>query len=218
MICFLMIGWMKMIECKDILDFLDEIIPDPKCELEAKYDYEFLIAIMLSAQTTDVRVNKVTKVLFGKYDTLEKLGNAKLSDVKKIIWELGNYNKKALAVIGIAKVINDVYWGVVPRNREELEALPMVGRKTVSVFLSEWCDIPNIAVDTHVSRVSRRLGLSKSNDVLKIESDLKKYIPKSKWNRVNQQLVLFGRYFCTARNPKCLECKLANICKKDSFN
>lgn len=203
-----------MIECKSVFDFLDEVIPDPKCELLAKHDYEFLIAIMLSAQTTDVRVNKVTKVLFSKYDTLEKLKNAKLSDVKKIVWELGNYNKKALAVIQIAKTINDVYGGVVPHNREMLECLPMVGRKTVSVFLSEWCDIPNIAVDTHVSRVSRRLGLSKYDDVLKIESDLKKYIPMSKWNRVNQQLVLFGRYFCTARNPKCLDCKLACRCKK----
>jgi len=212
-----MIGWMKMSRSSKIIEYLEEIIPNPKCELNAKHDYEFLIAIMLSAQTTDVRVNKVTKVLFEKYDTLEKLKEASLKDVKKIIMELGNYNKKASAIIDIATIICDKYNKEIPLDRQQLEELQMVGRKTVSVFLSEWHNIPNIAVDTHVARVSKRLGLTKNDDVIKIEQDLKKQIPKENWNRVNQQLVLFGRYYCTARTPKCEECKLCNICKKDNL-
>ncbi len=199
---------------EEILKYLKELLPNAICELEYNKDYEFLIAIMLSAQTTDKRVNKVTKVLFSKYDTLEKLKDAKLVEVENIIKELGNYRKKSKAVIDIANILYNKYDSNVPVNRNLLEELPLVGRKTVSVFLSEYYNIPNIAVDTHVSRVSKRLGFAKdSDDVLKIEEKLKRKFKKDTWNKLHLRLVLFGRYYCTARNPKCESCKLKKDCK-----
>lgn len=199
---------------EEILKYLEELLPNAICELEYNKDYEFLIAIMLSAQTTDKRVNKVTKVLFSKYDTLEKLKDAKLVEVENIIKELGNYRKKSKAVIDIANILYNKYDSNVPVNRNLLEELPLVGRKTVSVFLSEYYNIPNIAVDTHVSRVSKRLGFAKdSDDVLKIEEKLKRKFKKDTWNKLHLRLVLFGRYYCTARNPKCESCKLKKYCK-----
>lgn len=201
----------------EMLMLLEDIIPNPICELEYNKDYEFLIAIMLSAQTTDKRVNKVTKVLFNKYDSLDKLKDADLLDVENIVKELGNYHKKAKALIDIANILYNKYDGVVPKNRTLLEELPLVGRKTVSVFLSEYYNIPNIAVDTHVDRVSKRLGLSKDNDdVLKIEEKLKRKFKKDTWNDLHLRLVLFGRYYCTAKNPKCEGCKLKKYCKYNS--
>ena len=149
-----MIGLMKMY--KKIFDYIDEIIPDPKCELDYNKDYELLIAVMLSAQTTDRRVNEVTSVLFSRYDTLEKLSKANLSDIEKIVFCLGNYTKKSRAVIDISKKLLESGKGL--DDRYFLESLPMVGRKTASVVLSELYNIPNIAVDTHVERVSKRLG------------------------------------------------------------
>lgn len=199
---------------EEILKYLEKLLPNAICELKYNKDYEFLIAIMLSAQTTDKRVNKVTKVLFSKYDTLEKLKDAKLVEVENIIKELGNYRKKSKAVIDIANILYNKYDSKVPVNRNLLEELPLVGRKTVSVFLSEYYNIPNIAVDTHVSRVSKRLGLAKdSDDVLKIEEKLKRKFKRDTWNKLHLRLVLFGRYYCTARNPKCESCKLKKYCK-----
>ena len=199
-----------------IISYFDEIIPDPVCELNYNKDYELLIAVMLSAQTTDKRVNMVTKELFNKYNNLEELANASLIDVINIVMPLGNYKKKAIAVIEIAKLLNSIYGGVVPNDREALEDLPMVGRKTCNVVLSELFNEPNIAVDTHVKRVSNRLGLSFSSNVLEIENDLKKIINKDKWSRFHHQVVLFGRYHCMAIKPKCDNCKLKNICKKSN--
>lgn len=202
-----------------IFSYLDEVIPNPKCELEYSKDYELLIAIMLSAQTTDKRVNLVTRELFNKYPSLKELKEANLEDIKSIVRQLGNFNKKALAVLKIANILYNDYNGIVPRKRELLEKLPLVGRKTVSVFLLEYYDEPNMPVDTHVERVSKRLGFcKKDDDVLTIERKLKKKIPKDKWNRLHQQMVLFGRYHCTAKNPKCENCKLNSICKKGVIN
>lgn len=196
----------------EILSYLEEIIPNPKCELEYNKDYELLIAVMLSAQTTDKRVNIVTKELFSKYDDLDKLSTASLRVVESIVKTLGNYTKKSRAVIEIAKQVKK--WGCVPNNRELLESLPMVGRKTVSVVLSELYKEPNIAVDTHVERVSKRLGLVRTNaDVLKVEKLLKRKIPKEKWCDTHLRMVHFGRYYCTAKKPSCETCKLINICK-----
>jgi len=197
---------------KKIFKYLDEIIPNPKCELNYKKDYELLIAVMLSAQTTDKRVNIVTKELFTKYDSLEKLSNANVSDIEKIVFTLGNYSKKSKAVIEISK--NILEKKEVPNNRKYLETLPMVGRKTVSVVLSELFNEPNIAVDTHVERTAKRLGFAKENDsVLKVEEKLKRKIPKDMWCKAHLQLVHFGRYFCTSKKPNCENCKLTNICK-----
>ena len=197
-----------------ILNYLDELIPNPKCELEYNKDYKLLIAVMLSAQTTDKRVNQVTKELFKKYNTLDKLKNAELSDIQSYIKVLGNYTKKSKAVIDIANTLYNKYDKKVPNNRTLLEDLPMVGRKTTNVVLSELYGIPNIAVDTHVERVSKRLKLAKDkSSVLEVENVLKRKVPKDKWIRFHHQMVLFGRYYCTAKSPKCNDCKLKDICK-----
>ena len=201
---------------KDILNYLNEVVPNPVCELNYNKDYELLIAVMLSAQTKDARVNKVTKVLFSKYDSLEKLKNASIKDIENIIKELGNYHKKAEGVINIAKILDEKYNGKVVNNREILESLPMVGRKTTNVVLSELFNEPTIAVDTHVERVSKRLGIAKKDDdVLKVEEKLKRNFDKDIWGRLHKQLVLFGRYHCTSRNPSCDNCKLKKYCKKE---
>lgn len=200
-----------------IINYLDELFPNPRCELEYNKDYELLIAVMLSAQTTDKRVNEVTKELFSKYDSLEKLSSANIEDIKTIIKPIGTFNKKASNIIEISKSLINNKNGVVPNDRNYLESLNGVGRKTINVVLSNLYNVPCIAVDTHVSRVSKRLGLAKENDdVLKIEKKLNKKIPKDKLCRMHHQLVLFGRYHCKAINPNCNNCKLRDICKKKS--
>lgn len=201
---------------KDILNYLNEIIPNPVCELNYNKDYELLLAVMLSAQTKDARVNKVTKVLFNKYDSLKKLKEANIKDIENIIKELGSYHKKSEAVINIAKILDEKYNGKVVNNRKVLENLPMVGRKTTNVVLSELFNEPTIAVDTHVERVSKRLGLvKKDDDVLKIEEKLKRKFDKKIWSKLHKQFVLFGRYYCTSKKPSCDNCKLQMYCKKE---
>ncbi len=203
------IGW-KM---NNTLEYLDELFPEAKCELNYSKDYELLIAVMLSAQTTDKRVNEVTKVLFSKYPTLETLSKSNISDLKKIIYPLGTYTKKSQNIIDIANSLINI-GGTVPNDRKFLESLSGVGRKTTNVVLSILYNEPCIAVDTHVARVSKRLGFaSKNDDVLKIEKKLTKIIPKNKMNKAHHQFVLFGRYYCIARNPKCIDCKLQYFCK-----
>lgn len=197
-----------------IMDYLDEIIPNPKCELEYHKDYELLIATMLSAQTTDKRVNSVTKILFQKYPSLEDLKNAPIEDIKKIIHPIGTYNKKAENIKKIADEL--IKNGGLSNDRKFLESLSGVGRKTTNLVLSIIYNEPYIAVDTHVTRVSKRLGIAnKNDDVLVIEKKLNKVFPKEKLNRLHHQLVLFGRYYCKAKNPLCEDCKLKDICKKD---
>lgn len=201
---------------KEILNYLNEIIPNPVCELNYNKDYELLIAVMLSAQTKDARVNKVTKVLFNKYDSLKKLKEANIKDIENIIKELGSYHKKSEAVINIAKILDEKYNGKVINNRKVLENLPMVGRKTTNVVLSELFNEPTIAVDTHVERVSKRLGLvKKDDDVIKIEEKLKRKFDKNIWSKLHKQFVLFGRYYCTSKKPSCNKCKLQIYCKKE---
>ena len=197
----------------DILNNLDSMIPNPKCELDYNKDYELLIATVLSAQCTDARVNKVTKVLFEKYDIFS-LSNANKKDIEGIIYSCGNYRKKSEYIISIAKALVNDFDGIVPNNREYLEKLPGVGRKTTNVVLSNLFDVPCIAVDTHVDRVSKRLGLAKESDnVLEVEKKLMKKIPKNKWSRTHHQLVLFGRYICKSQSPNCKDCLLKENCK-----
>ena len=201
---------------KEILNYLNEIIPNPVCELNYNKDYELLLAVMLSAQTKDARVNKVTKVLFNKYDSLKKLKEANIKDIENIIKELGSYHKKSEAVINIAKILDEKYNGKVVNNRKALENLPMVGRKTTNVVLSDLFNEPTIAVDTHVERVSKRLGLvKKDDDVIKIEEKLKRKFDKNIWSKLHKQFVLFGRYYCTSKKPSCNKCKLQIYCKKE---
>lgn len=203
---------MKRIE--SIEEYLDELFPNPKCELNYSKDYELLISVMLSAQTTDKRVNEVTKDLWNKYKTLEDLKNADINDLKSILRPLGNFNKKAVYTKEIATMIVDKYNGIMSRKRKDLESLPGVGRKTVNVVFSELGIEPQIAVDTHVERVSKRLGLANNNDdVIEIERRLRKIFKRINWSKRHLQLVLFGRYYCKAINPMCNECKLKEICK-----
>lgn len=197
-----------------IQNYLDELFPNPKCELNYSKDYELLIATVLSAQTTDKRVNEVTKILFKKYDSLEKIKDAQIDDIKEIIKPIGMVNKKSEFVKQIASYLLENYNGKVPNDELELTSIPGVGRKTSNVVRSNLFNYPAIAVDTHVTRVSKRLNIANNNDdVSIIEKKLMKEFPKDKWARLHHQLVLFGRYHCTAKKPKCNECKLNNICK-----
>lgn len=194
-------------------DKLDMMFPDARCELLYNKDYELLIATVLSAQCTDKRVNEVTKVLFSKYDIFS-LAKASLKDIKDIIRSCGSYNKKSMFIKEIAISLVRDYNGVVPNDREYLESLPGVGRKTTNVVLANLFNEPTIAVDTHVERVSKRLRLAKSSDdVLTVEKKLQKFIPKELWSRTHLQMVLFGRYICKARGPLCKRCTFYDDCK-----
>ena len=195
-----------------INSYLDELYPNPKCELDYNSDYELLIAIVLSAQSTDSRVNKVTKVLFDKYD-LNGLKEAQLSDLEDIIRSVGTYTVKSKYIKEISTELVDKYNSIVPRDRDLLMSLPGVGRKTANVFLSEYYNDPYIGVDTHVERVSKRLKLAnKSDSVLDVELKLQKKFDKDVWAKRHLQLVLFGRYKCKSIKPICADCKLKDIC------
>ena len=199
---------------KEIMDYLNRLFPNPKCELNYNKDYELLIATVLSAQTTDKRVNEVTKVLFDKYDSLEKLSKADVEDIRKIIKPIGMVSKKGEYVIEISKYLLNNCGGKVPNDDDILTSISGVGRKTCHVVRSVLFDAPAIAVDTHVNRVSKRLGIAdEEDDVLTVEEKLMKFFPKESWSKIHLSLVLFGRYHCTAKNPNCSECKLKDICK-----
>ena len=201
-----------MISSKEVMEGLDKLIPNPRCELEYTKDYELLIATVLSAQTTDKRVNMVTKELF-KY-SLEELSNLDLKTIENIIRPIGTYTRKAIYVKEIANRLLTDEKGTVPNNREYLQTLPGVGRKVANVVLSNLFNEPCIAVDTHVNRVSKRLGFAKENDdVLIVEKKLMKVFPKDKWSRLHHQLVLFGRYTCKSKNPECHNCPFNTKCK-----
>lgn len=207
---------MKVISSK-VIEELDKLFPDAKCELNYNQDYELLIATILSAQSTDKRVNSVTEVLFKKYDIFS-LAKEDPKVLEDIIHPVGTQKKKSEYIVKVAQALVSKYDGHVPNDREFLESLPGVGRKTCNVVLSNIYNVPALAVDTHVSRVSKRLGITKNEDVLKIEKDLMKIFPKEKWGRVHHQLVLFGRYICKSAKPECdncpFDCKYRNKIKK----
>jgi endonuclease-3 len=197
----------------EIFTKLLELFPNPDTELNYQTPFQLLLAVMLSAQTTDKGVNRVTKELYKKYDSLEKLNTLSVKEIESYIKSIGFYRNKSLNFKGIVERLLEI--GYVPNDRKFLESLPGVGRKTASVVLAHLFNEPSFAVDTHVYRVSKRLGITKEkDDVLKTEDKLKKFFNKDEWNRVNSQLVLFGRYYCTSKNPKCENCKLKSICKK----
>lgn len=197
-----------------IIDYLNELYKEPVCELEYNKDYELLLAIVTSAQTTDKRVNEVNKVLFSKYKTIEELANADISDIERIIKPVGTYKRKSIFIKEIATRLVKDNVKVIPNDREYLSTLPGVGRKTINVFLSVIYNEPAIAVDTHVERVSKRLNLAKESDnVLEVEKKLMKILPKEIWSRTHHQMVLFGRYKCKSIKPLCADCKLKDICK-----
>ena len=196
-----------------LLNYLDEMFPSARCELFYSKDYELVIAVMLSAQTTDKSVNAVTPILFNKYPSLEDLNNAPLEDIEEILKPIGLYKNKAKNLKGIVKDLLERFNGKVPSKKDELMTLPGVGNKTAGVIRAEIFQIPDLPVDTHILRISKRLNLAKKEDEpIDVERKLKKLIPEERWIKSHHQLIHFGRYFCTARNPQCENCKISDMC------
>ena len=201
---------------KEILARLDEAYgKEYRCYLNHANAWQLLIAVIMSAQCTDARVNIVTKDLFQKYDTLEKFAEAKIEELEQDIHSIGFYHNKAKNIISCARKLLEEFNGEVPRKLEELILLPGVGRKTANVIRGNIYHEPSVVVDTHVKRISKRLGLTKEEDPKKIEFDLMKVLPKDHWILYNIQIITLGRSICTARNPKCRECFLSDLCKAD---
>ena len=205
---------MKKSQFEEVSNYIDSLFPDAKCELFYSQDYELVIAVMLSAQTTDKSVNNVTSVLFNKYPTLKSIDEAPIEDIEECIKSLGLYKNKAKNIKGIAHILINQYKGVLPSDKQLLQTLPGIGNKSAGVIRCEVFKIPDLPVDTHIIRISNRLGIAKSNDEpIDIEKKLKRLIPEDKWIKSHHQLIHFGRYFCTARSPKCNECKIRKYCK-----
>lgn len=201
-------------ENKEILDLIYKMFPNPHCELEYFDDFSFLCAVVLSAQTTDKAVNLVTKPLFLKYPTVFDIASSSEDELIPILRPIGLMKNKSHYLIKISKAIVEGYGGKVPHDFNELIKLPGVGRKTANVFLAEIDKRPAIAVDTHVNRVSYRLGLSSSIDnVLKTEHELEAGFDEKDWIKVHYGLLFMGRYKCLSKNPKCSDCKLKSICR-----
>ena len=187
--------------------------PDAKAELDYTNNFELLIAVVLSAQTTDIGVNRVTPELFNKFPTPELLMNANQEEVEDLIKTIGLYRSKAKNIIGLSKILVEKHNSVVPSKRSHLEALPGVGRKTANVVLSNAFGKNYIAVDTHVSRVSKRLGIAlESDNVLTVEKKIESFFDKGDLHKLHHQLIFFGRYHCTSRKPKCDVCELKEVC------
>lgn len=200
---------------KLILDEFDSLFPDATCELVHSNVLELLIAVMLSAQTTDASVNKLTQKLFKKYHSVEDYANAPLRDLENDLRTIGLFHNKAKNVKAMAQMLIDDYSGIVPCDHDALQTLPGVGRKTANVVISEGFQVPAIAVDTHVERISKRLKIASQNDsVLTVEKKLMKLIPKERWIKTHHQMIFFGRYHCKSINPACNECHLITICRE----
>ena len=196
-----------------LIDYLDELFPAARCELLYTKDYELVIAVMLSAQTTDKSVNAVTPILFKKYPSLIALNEATLQEIEEIIKPIGLYKNKAKNLKGIVKELLERFNGQVPSDKELLMTLPGVGNKTAGVIRAEIFKIPDLPVDTHILRISKRLNLAKKEDApIDVERKLKKLFPEERWIKSHHQLIHFGRYFCTARSPQCEKCKISDMC------
>lgn len=203
-------------EVKNILDEIEKIFPNPKCELIYHNIYELSVATILSAQTTDKSVNKVTPKLFEKYPTIDDLAKANYDDVKEIIMNLGLANNKAKNIIGFAVEVQKKFGSKIPADFDDLVTLPGVGRKTANVILVEGFKIPRIPVDTHVERVSKRLGIVRSDaSVLDVEKTLMKLVPEERYHATHHLLLLYGRYYCTAKKPLCDTCFYQKLCQKE---
>ncbi len=201
-----------------ILDEMKKMFPDAKCALHHRNAYELIVAVVLSAQTTDEAVNKVTPRLFERYPTVYDLAKGDVNEIASYIKTIGLYRNKSRMIHDLAKSIVEKYEGEVPSTMKQLTSLSGVGRKTANVVLSVWYHIPAFAVDTHVERISKRLGLAKfDDDVSSVERKLKRKIQRNRWNEGHHLFIFFGRYHCTARNPKCQECPFSNFCKKERF-
>ena len=199
---------------RKVLVIIGEMYPDAHCELDYQTPFQLLVAVILSAQTTDKSVNKVTPQLWQHYPTIADLAAANVVDVENDLRTIGLYKNKARNIVKTARAVLQDFDGVVPKTHKELESLPGVGRTTANVVLAEIYKVPSIAVDTHVSRVAKRLNISAQDaSVTEIEHDLMKKIPKRDWIVTHHRLIFFGRYFCLAKNPKCAICPVQSYCK-----
>lgn len=196
------------------IEILKALYPDALCSLNASNPFELLVAVRLSAQCTDARVNMVTPALFEKYKTLDDYCNADIKDIENLIHSCGFYKSKAESIIGMAQMIRDKFGGRVPDNIDDLITLPGVGRKTANLIVGDVYGKESIVVDTHMIRISNRLGLVNNKDPKKIEFALKKIVPVDEGADFCHRIVLFGRDTCSARKPLCSQCKLSEICKK----
>ncbi len=203
---------------KEIISILKETYPDAKCELNYETPLQLLIATILSAQTTDKKVNEVTKSLFQDYPDLDSLLTISNEELEQRIKQIGLYRNKARNLIMMFHQLKEKFHGEVPHTMEELTSLSGAGRKTANVVLSNAFGIPCIAVDTHVFRVSNRLALAKSDNILEVEKQLQKEIPKKEWTLMHHMLIFHGRRCCIARNPKCKSCSLNHICNSQDKN
>lgn len=196
-----------------ILDMLADMYPDARAELNHTNPFELTIAVLLSAQTTDIMVNKVTDTLFQKYKTPEDYIAVPLEELEQDINRIGLYRAKAKHIQGLCHMLLSTYNGEIPHEHAELVKLPGVGRKTANVVVSNAFGVPAIAVDTHVERVSKRLGICKQKDsVLVVEQTLMKKVPKEEWTQTHHRMIFFGRYHCKAQKPNCTSCPLNEIC------
>ena len=198
---------------KDILEILKEDYPDAKCELNHESPFQLLVATILSAQTTDKKVNEVTETLFKDYPDLDSFLNLSVEELEERIKQIGLYRSKAKNLIIMCNQLKENFNGEVPKTMEEITSLAGAGRKTANVVLSNAFGVPSIAVDTHVFRVSNRLGLADSDNVLEVEKQLQKELPKKEWSLTHHLLIFHGRRCCIARNPKCEICNLTKYCK-----
>lgn len=219
---FLKVNWVEIMtkkeRVKEIAKVFDVVYSDAKCSLDYTKDYELLIAVMLSAQCTDARVNIVTKDLFARYTSLEAFADAELEELESIVKPCGFYHTKAKNIIAAANKIIYDYMGKIPDTIEELITLPGVGRKTANLIVGDIYGKPGVVVDTHCIRLSNRMGLTKEQDPVKIEFELKKIIPDDIQSRFCHQLVLHGRAYCMARKPDCEACPINHVCLMNSFS
>jgi endonuclease III len=202
-------------QIRHCLDVMGEMFPDAHCELNHENPFELVIAVALSAQCTDALVNKVTKNLFQKYKTPEDYLAVSLEELQNDIRSIGLFRNKAKNIHNLCRLLIDEYNGIVPHDRDELTKLPGVGRKTANVVVSVAYDVPAIAVDTHVERVSKRLGFCRWKDsVLEVEKTLMKKVPEDEWSVTHHRMIFFGRYHCKAQNPQCEICPLLDLCRE----
>ncbi|QHE52487.1 endonuclease III [Pontibacillus sp. HMF3514] len=202
-------------QMREVLDTLKDMFPEADCELNHENPFELLVAVVLSAQCTDALVNKVTKELFKKYKTPEDYVNVPLEELQEDIRSIGLYRNKSKNIRKLSQMLIDEYDGVVPHSKVELEKLAGVGRKTANVVAAVAFDEPAIAVDTHVERVSKRLGICRWKDsVLEVEKTLMKKVPKEEWSETHHRMIFFGRYHCKAQSPQCDICPLLHLCRE----
>lgn len=202
-------------QVRAVFHTIGEMFPDARCELNHSSPFELTIAVLLSAQCTDETVNKVTAQLFKKYRSPEDYLSVPIEELEQDIRRIGLYRNKAKHIQQLCRILTEQYRSEVPHTHEELTKLPGVGRKTANVVVSNAFDVPAIAVDTHVERVSKRLGLALWKDsVLEVEKRLMKHVPQEEWTQTHHRLIFFGRYHCKAQNPQCENCPLLNLCRE----